>query len=152
MIRQSVSRFAARRTSSPYAKGFGTADDRYRISGDGLVHRGTIDVLMRYRLIVRASGTAGLGASSQRVLDDGLDGARAAAAFSATAETAVDLLGVAGEVLCRLDDTADIVVAKDVTGTDNHKSSGPISDAEPFDIEELVPMQKEKQTFEVIPK
>ena len=81
--------------------------------------------ICRY-LVVRTSGAAGLGAGAKRVLDDGLDGARAATAFGATAEAAVDLLGVAGEVLRTLDDTADIVVAKHVAGTNNHKNFGPI--------------------------
>jgi hypothetical protein len=43
------------------------------------------------------------------------------------------------------------VVAKDVTGTHNHKNSRPIGDAELFDIEEPLRMQKEKPLFEVIP-
>jgi hypothetical protein len=51
------------------------------------------------RLTVRASGTAGLGASTQSLVDDGLDGARAAAAFGTAAEATIDLLGIPGEVL-----------------------------------------------------
>ena len=57
------------------------------------------DVLMRGGLAVRAAGAAGLGASPQRLINDGLDGARASAAFGAAAETSVDLLGTAGKVL-----------------------------------------------------
>jgi hypothetical protein len=71
-------------------------------------------------LMVWTSGAAGLGAGAKRVLDDGLDGARAATAFGTTAEAAVDLLGVSGKILRGLDGTADIVVAKDVTGTYDH--------------------------------
>ena len=56
-------------------------------------------VLMRSRLAVRAAGAAGLGASAQGLVNDGLDGARAPAAFGAAAEAAVDLLGIAGKVL-----------------------------------------------------
>lgn len=58
-----------------------------------------MDVLMFSRLAVRAAGTAGLSAGAQRFVNDGLDGARAAAAFSAAAEAAIDLLGIAGKVL-----------------------------------------------------
>jgi len=71
---------------------------------------------------VRAAGAAGLGASAQCLVDDGLDGSRAAAALGAAAEAAVELLGVAGKalVLRGLDDTADVVVAQHVAGTDDH--------------------------------
>ena len=84
-----------------------------------------MDIRFHSRLAVRASGTAGLGASAEGFVNDGLDGARAAAAFGAAAEAAVELLGVSGKVFCGLDGAADIMVAEDVTGTDNHKSSGP---------------------------
>ena len=73
-------------------------------------------------LTVRATGTAGLGAGAQSLVNDGLDGARAAAAFGAAAEAAVNLLGISGKVFCGLDGTADIMVAEDVTGTDNHET------------------------------
>jgi hypothetical protein len=106
---------------------------------------------MLRRMAVRTAGTASLGAGAQRLVDDGLDGARAASAFGAAAETAVNLLGVAGKMLRALDSTADIVVAKHVAGTDNHYGGGPIGDAEPFDIEGARGMQKEKPRFEAIP-
>ena len=80
-------------------------------------------VLMRRRAGVLAAGAAGLGAGAERLVDDGLDGTRAAAAFGATTEAAVDLLGTSGEVFCGLDGTTDIMVAEDVTGTDNHETS-----------------------------
>ena len=70
-----------------------------RESGDSLKRQRAMDVLMFSRLAVRAAGTAGLGAGAQRFVNDGLDGARAAAAFRAAAEAAVDLLGIAGKVL-----------------------------------------------------
>ena len=79
--------------------------------------------------VVRASGAAGLGAGAQGFVNDGLDGARASAAFGAAAEAAIDLLGIAGKVLRRLHGAADIVVADDVTGTNNHESGRPIGDA-----------------------
>ncbi len=77
-------------------------------------------MLMLGRMAVRTTGAAGLGAGAQRFVDDGLDGARAAAALGAASEAAIDLLGVAGKVLRTLDGTTDIVVAKDVAGTDDH--------------------------------
>ena len=80
-------------------------------------------------LAVRASGTAGLGAGAQGLVDDGLDGARAAAAFGAAAEAAIDLLGIAGKVRRRGDGAADVLVADDVTGTNNHETGRSIGDA-----------------------
>ncbi len=48
---------------------------------------------------------------------------RAAAAFSAAAEAAIDLLGISRVRATRLHyGVTDIVVAEDVTGTDNHQS------------------------------
>jgi hypothetical protein len=77
-------------------------------------------------LTMRAAGTAGLGASPQSLVDYGLEGARAAAAFGATTETAIDLLGATGKIIRSADGVADIVVAEDVAGTNNHKDGGPI--------------------------
>jgi hypothetical protein len=81
---------------------------------------------------MRAAGTAGLGASPQSLVDNGLEGARAAAAFGATTETAVNLLGATRKVIRSGDGVADIVVAENVAGTNNHKDGGPIGDAEPI--------------------
>src|ERR1700738_3122896 len=50
---------------------------------------------VRRALTVGTAGAAGLGAGAERVGKDGLDGARATAAFGAAAQAAVDLLGVA---------------------------------------------------------
>jgi hypothetical protein len=80
---------------------------------------------------VRASGTAGLGACPQSLVNDGLDGTRASATFSAATKAAIELLGIAGKILRGTDGTADIVVAEDVAGTDNHESGGLIGDADP---------------------
>ena len=71
---------------------------------------------------VWASGAAGLGASTESVVDDGLDGTRASATLGAATETAVDLLGVARKVLRSVDGVTDIVVAEDVAGTNNHEN------------------------------
>jgi hypothetical protein len=65
---------------------------------------------------------AGPGASAERIIDNAFDRARASAAFGATAETAVDLFWMAGEVFGGVDGVTDIVVAEDVTGTNNHDS------------------------------
>jgi hypothetical protein len=106
---------------------------------------------MGTRAAVRAAGAAGPGASAQSLIDDGLDGARASPAFGAAAKASVDLLGIARKVLRWLDRTADIVVAKHVTGTDDHENDRPISGAVPFDSKAPNRMQKEKRSFEVIP-
>jgi hypothetical protein len=69
---------------------------------------------------MRTAGTAGLGASPQSLVDYALEGARAPAAFGATTETAIDLLGATREIIRGADGVADIVVAEDVAGTNNH--------------------------------
>jgi hypothetical protein len=79
-----------------------------------------VDVGIFRDLVMRAARTAGLGASSQRLVDNGLEGARASAAFGATTETAIDLLGATGKIIRSADGVADIVVAEDVAGTNNH--------------------------------
>jgi hypothetical protein len=94
---------------------------------------------------------AGLGASTESLVNDGFDGARASATFGAATEAAIDLLGIARKVFRSVDGTTDIVVAEDVAGTNNHKDGGPIGDAEPSDIYDRSGMQKEKPSFQVIP-
>ena len=73
---------------------------------------------------VRAARAAGLGAGTQGVVNDGLDGARATTAFGTATEAAVDLFGIPGKVKRAIDRTADIVVGQDVTGTNNHENEG----------------------------
>ena len=77
---------------------------------------------------VRAPSAARLGADAQGLVDDGLDGARTSAAFGAAAEATIDLLGIAGKVPGSVDGAADILVADDVTGTNNHENGRPIGD------------------------
>ena len=77
-------------------------------------------------LAVRAAGTAGLGASPQCLVDNGLEGARTSAALGATTETAIDLLGTTREIIRSTDGVADIVVSEDMAGTNNHKDGEPI--------------------------
>jgi hypothetical protein len=81
---------------------------------------------------MRAAGTTGLGASPQSLVDNGLEGARAAAAFGATTETAVNLLGATGKITRSTDGVADIVVSQDVAGTNNHKNQGPVCEVTPI--------------------
>jgi hypothetical protein len=79
-------------------------------------------VQVRAGLAVRASGTASLGASTESFVDNGFDGACAAATFNAAAEATIDLPGIAEKIVRSADGLADIVVAEDVAGTDNHKT------------------------------
>lgn len=57
-----------------------------------------------------------------RLVDDRLDGARAAAAFGAAAKAVIDLLGIAQRVVGRVHGVANIVVAEDIAGTDDHET------------------------------
>jgi hypothetical protein len=104
-----------------------------RFSGSGEREFG-MDIRFGIRVAMRASGTACLGASAEGLVNDGLDGARAAATFGAAAEAAVNLLGITWKIFRGADSTADIVVAEDVAGTDNHTNGRPIGEAEPIDI------------------
>ena len=83
---------------------------------------GGFEVAVDVRLgpAVRTAGPAGLGAGAERLLDDGLNRARAAATFDAATEAAIDLPGIARKVIRRADGAADIVVAEDVAGTNDH--------------------------------
>jgi hypothetical protein len=81
-------------------------------------------------MAMRAARAAGLGTGAERFIDDGLDGTRAAAAFCVAAEAAIELLGIARQVPSRVNGAADIIVAQDVTGTDDHEVGRPNSDAD----------------------
>lgn len=102
---------------------------------------------------MRTSGAASLRTGAQGLIDDGLDGTRAAAAFGATAEATIDLLGIPGEVVFRTTDrTADIMVGQDVARTNNHETAwlfhwrGRLIDIQADDR-----LQKEKPCFRAIP-
>ena len=71
---------------------------------------------------VRAAGAAFLSAGAKRFVDDGLDRARAAAAFGAAAEATVNLFRIPRQVRSCTYGTPDIVVAQDVAGTDDHET------------------------------
>jgi hypothetical protein len=100
------------------------------ISGDNFEGKFALDMLMRPGLAVRASGMAGLGAGTKRLVNDGFDAAGASATFGAATEAAIELLGIAWKVIRGVDGIADIVVAEDVAGTDNHEEDGLIGDAQ----------------------
>ncbi|MEH2519726.1 hypothetical protein V1279_005299 [Bradyrhizobium sp. AZCC 1610] len=78
---------------------------------------------------VRATGTAFLGAGAECFVDDGLDGARAPAAFGAAAEATVNLFRISRQVRSCTHGITDIVVAQDVAGTDNHETAKTLGDA-----------------------
>jgi hypothetical protein len=85
-------------------------------SGGGIMHV-RFDVAMHCR--VRAAGAAGFGAGAERLVHDLLDGAHAAAALGATAETPVDLTWGARRFRST-DGVSNVVIAENVTGTNNH--------------------------------
>jgi hypothetical protein len=59
---------------------------------------------------------------------------------------------MARQIAGSADGIADIMVAQDVAGTDDHEVGGPIGDASVLsDIEAPHRMQKEKQQFQAIP-
>jgi hypothetical protein len=86
-------------------------------------------VVRRHSVVVRAAGAAGRGTGAKRFVDNGLDRPSAAAAFGATAETPIDLLGMAHSVVGLGDGGADVVIAQHVTGTNDHGSGRPFGDA-----------------------
>jgi hypothetical protein len=112
----------------------GPAGEAYEVrdSGDDFERKFAVDVLMSPGPAVRASGIAGLGASTERLVNDGLDGAGASATLGAATEAAIDLLGIAWKVFRGVDGITNIVVAEDVAGTNNHKVGGPTGDAVPM--------------------
>ena len=103
------------------------------------------------RRAVRAAGKAGLGAGAEGLVNDRLDGARASATFNAAPEAVIDLLGATRQVFRRADCAADIMVAKDVAGTNNHECFGPVRWSSAIDRQDVGGMQKEKPTFQAIP-
>jgi hypothetical protein len=80
------------------------------------------------RMAVRAPGLARARAGSERLVDDGLDGARAAPAFCTAAEAAIDLLGATRKIVRSAYGIANIMVTKDVAGTDDHKNKPTFSE------------------------
>jgi hypothetical protein len=89
---------------------------RGRNLGRGLAGR-NLGVMTMGRM--RAAGGAFLGARAKRILDDLVDRARAAAAFGAAAETAVDLPCRARQIGRSAYRAADIVIAQHIAGTND---------------------------------
>jgi len=98
-----------------------------RFSGSG--EREFVSRFVRYIMAVRAARAAGLGAGAERLVDDRLDGTGTTAAFGAAAEAAVNLLGMTREIRCCVNGIADVMVAQNVTGTNDHEVGRPIGDA-----------------------
>ena len=74
-------------------------------------------------LVVRATDETTSRAGSKRFVDDGLDGPRTAAAFHAAAEAAMDLSGMPQHIIRGADRMANIVVAENIAGADNHRDA-----------------------------
>jgi len=74
---------------------------------------------------VRAASAAGLGAWPEGFVDDGLDGASAAAAFGVAAQAAINLLRATRKVRGRSHRIADIMVTQDVAGTNDDEVGRP---------------------------
>ena len=80
-------------------------------------------------LAMRAADLARPRARPERLVNDGLDGPRAASAFGAAAEAAIELLRATRKVVSRTHGLTHIVVAEDVAGTDDHKNVRTFGDA-----------------------
>jgi hypothetical protein len=70
---------------------------------------------------MRAPCTAGFGANAESFIHDLADGAGTTAALGAATEAAIDLPCRPGRLLCVGDDTANVVVAQHIAGTDDHQ-------------------------------
>ena len=101
---------------------------------------------------VRAIGVAGPSAGPERIVDDGLDGARAPTAFGTAAEATIKLLCATRKVARGAHGIADIMIAKDVAGANDHLSTDKPSVTRPHrDRGARSGMQKEKLHFQAIP-
>jgi hypothetical protein len=69
---------------------------------------------------VRAAGAARVGAGAECLFDDGLDVTGAATAFGAATKAAIKLLGISRQGSAGAHGIANVVVAEDVTGTNDH--------------------------------
>jgi hypothetical protein len=94
--------------------------DRILVQISGSSERELTLVLIRPATAVRASRLAGLGAGAESLFNNGLDRGGAPTAFDAATKAAIDLPRIAWKILRSVDSAADIVVAEDVAGTNNH--------------------------------
>lgn len=101
---------------------------------------------------MRTAGAAALGTGAQSFIEDRLDGPGAAAAFRVAPQAAINLLGVARKVRGCIHCIADIMVAEDVAGTDDHEVGGPFGRCLPIiGIEGGSATQRGNQAFVAIP-
>ncbi|MEH2500099.1 hypothetical protein V1294_006578 [Bradyrhizobium sp. AZCC 1678] len=98
------------------SEGFSAGRER---EGRGSILRGLV---IGRVAAVRATGAAFLGAGAEGFVDDGLDRARAPAAFGAAAEATVNLFRIARQVRGCTYGITDIVVAQNIAGTDDHET------------------------------
>jgi hypothetical protein len=111
---------------------------------DGL-HRG-----LAMMVAVLAARLAGTRAGAQSLVDNRLDCARTATAFRAATKAAIDLLRAARQFVRGFHRVANIVIADDVAGTNNHEKpanrlwSG-------IDSHQQLRAQRENTAFEAIP-
>jgi len=96
---------------------------------------------------VRAAGAAFLGAGAEGFVDDGLDGARAPAAFGAAAEATVNLFRISRQVRGCTYGTTDIVVAQNVAGTDDHETDKTLGDATPSIFKSATRCKRKSRIF-----
>lgn len=82
-----------------------------------MVAAGVVGVVL---LAMGASRATGLGAGAKGFIHDLLDGSRAAPAFGAAAQTAIDLPSRARKTLGLGHDAAHVMVGQDIAGTNNH--------------------------------
>ena len=95
-------------------------------------------------LAVRATGAAGLGAGTQRLVHDLPDGTGAASALRAASETAVDLRRRARQIPDH--GIAHVMVSQDVAGTNDHEDST-LAGRDPLSIFKTRPRCKRKTAF-----
>jgi hypothetical protein len=72
-------------------------------------------------MTVLAAGLARTRAGTECLIDDGLDRSRTTSAFCAAAKAAIDLLGIPRQFVGGCHRLADVVIANDVAGTNNHE-------------------------------
>jgi hypothetical protein len=124
----------------------GKAAEYFRISGGG-EGEFAVDGRVVPDVAVRTSGLAGHGTGAESLVNDGFDGARAAAAFGAAAEATINLLGIARKVFRGTDGKANIVVAEDVAGTNDHETEEPFGDAERSIVKMVARCKKKNPHF-----
>ena len=100
---------------------FGQTLRRGRLSGCGNLADRQLGRHMRVGVVRRMGASSGTlpGAGTQRILDDLVDGAGAAAAFGAAAQAAIDLPCRARTVGRGADRAADVIIAQNIAGTDD---------------------------------